>query len=64
MFIVGAAPFINGSKNMLIVGAAPFINGCPNYQLIVGAVPFINGASWQLGQNTSTSISIRQIHFI
>ena len=46
MFIVSAAPFINGTKNMLIDDAALFINGCPNYQLIVGAVPFINGASW------------------
>ena len=30
---------------MFIVGAAPFINGRTNYKLIVGAAPFINGAS-------------------
>ena len=44
-FIVGAAPFISGAKNMLIVGAALFMNGRSNYELIVGAAPFINGAS-------------------
>ena len=27
MLIVGAALFINSTKNMLIVGDAPFING-------------------------------------
>ena len=42
MFIVGAAPFINGAKKMLIVGAAPFINGCTVYK----RAPQLSADSW------------------
>ena len=42
MFIVGAAPFINGAKKMLIVGAAPFINGCTVYK----QAPQLSADSW------------------
>ena len=34
MFIVGAAPFINGAKKMLIADAAPFINGYTVYKWV------------------------------